>query len=39
MGVVWNHAAFQKGKTVEAVARQLEAERKVSSLVGWLYIR
>ena len=34
MGVVWDHAAFHKGKTVEAVPRRLEAEGKVSSLVG-----
>jgi len=38
-GVVWDHAAFPKGKAVEAVPRRLEAEAKVSSLVGWHYIR
>ena len=28
MGVVWDHAGFHKGKTVEAVPRQLEAEEE-----------
>jgi hypothetical protein len=38
-GVVGCHAAFPKGKAVGEVLRQLEAEEKVSSLVGWRYIR
>jgi hypothetical protein len=38
-GVVGDHAAFPKGKAVGEVLRQLEAEGKVSSLVGWRYIR
>jgi len=37
-GVVWGHAAFPKGKAAEEVLRQLEAEAKVSSLVGRRYI-
>jgi hypothetical protein len=28
MGVVWDHAGFHKGKTVEAVPRRLEAEEE-----------
>jgi hypothetical protein len=28
MGVVWDHAAFHKGKTVKAVSRRLEAEEE-----------
>ena len=38
-GVVWDHAAFPKGKAVGEVLRQLEAEEKVSPLVRWRYIR
>ena len=38
-GVVWEHAAFPKGKAVGEVLRQLEAEEKVSPLVRWRYIR
>ena len=38
-GVVWGHAAFNKGKAVGEVLRQLEAEEKVSPLVRWRYIR
>jgi len=38
-GVVGDHAAFHKGKAVGEVLRQLEAEEKVSSLVGWRHIR
>ena len=38
-GVVGDHAAFPKGKAAEEVLRQLEAEEKVSSLVGRPYIR
>jgi hypothetical protein len=38
-GVVGDHAAFPKGKAVGEVLRQLEAEEKVSSLVGRPYIR
>jgi hypothetical protein len=38
-GVVWDHAAFHKGKAVGEVLRQLEAEEKVSPLVRWRYIR
>jgi len=37
-GVVWDHAAFPKGKAVGEVPRRLEAKGKVSSLVGWRYI-
>jgi len=37
-GVVWDYAAFHKGKAVGEVLRQLEAEEKVSPLVGWRYI-
>ena len=37
-GVVWGHAAFPKGKAADEVLRQLEAEAKVSSLVGRRYI-
>jgi len=37
-GVVWDHAAFPKGKAVGEVLRQLEAEEKVSPLVRWRYI-
>ena len=37
--VVWDHAAFPKGKAVGEVLRQLEAEEKVLLLVGWRYIR
>jgi hypothetical protein len=37
-GLVGDHAAFPKGKAVEEVLRQLEAEEKVSSLVGWRHI-
>jgi len=33
-GVAWDHAAFPKGRAVEEVLQQLEAEEKVSSLVG-----
>jgi len=36
--VVWDHAAFPKGKAVGEVLRQLEAEEKVSPLVRWRYI-
>jgi hypothetical protein len=32
-GVVWDHAAFPKGKAVGEVLRQLEVEQKVSPLV------
>jgi hypothetical protein len=38
-GVVWDHAAFHKAKVVGEVPRRLKAEGKVSSLVGWRYIR
>jgi len=39
-GVVWGHAAFPKATAVgEAVPRRLEAEEKVSSLVGRRHIR
>jgi hypothetical protein len=38
-GVVWDHAAFHKGKAVGEVLRQLEAKEKVSPLVRWRYIR
>jgi len=38
-GVVWDHAAFPKGKAVGEVLRQLEAEEKVSPLARWRYIR
>ena len=38
-GVVWDHAAFHKGKAVGEVLRQLEAEEKASPLVRWRYIR
>jgi len=38
-GVVWDHAAFLKGKAVGEVLWQLEAEEKVSPLVRWRYIR
>jgi len=38
-GVVWDYAAFHKGKAVGEVLRQLEAEEKVSPLVRWRYIR
>jgi len=38
-GVIWDHAAFHKGKAVGEVPRRLEAKGKVSSLVGWRYIR
>ena len=38
-GVVWDYAAFHKGKAVGEVLRQLEAEQKVSPLVRWRYIR
>ena len=38
-GVEEGHAAFHKAKAVEAVPRRLKAEGKVSSLVGWRYIR
>jgi hypothetical protein len=38
-GVVWDHAAFHKAKAVREVPRRLEAEGKISSLVGWHYIR
>ena len=38
-GVVWEHAAFPKGKAVGEVLRQLEAEKKVSPLVRRRYIR
>jgi hypothetical protein len=38
-GVIWDLAAFHKEKAVEEVLQRLEAERKVSSLVGWRYIR
>jgi len=37
-GVIWDLAAFHKGKALEEVPRRLEAEGKVSSLVGWRYI-
>jgi len=38
-GMIWDHAAFPKGKAVGEVLRQLEAEEKVLLLVGWRYIR
>ena len=38
-GVIWDLAAFHKGKAVGALPRRLEAEGKVSSLVGWHHIR
>jgi len=38
-GVIWDLAAFHKGKAVGEVPRRLEAEGKVSPLVGWRYIR
>jgi hypothetical protein len=38
-GVVWDHAAFHKGKAVGEVLWQLEAEEKASPLVRWRYIR
>jgi hypothetical protein len=38
-GVIWDLAAFHKGKAVEEVLQRLKAEGKASSLVGWHYIR